>query len=169
MEALFSTPRGFAGLAVAGAVAAMGAALISQYGFGLRPCELCLWQRWPYLPGIGLGALGLLLWPRPLARFLFLLAALSFAVGAGIAVFHSGVELGLWKGLEHCSAPDPGTLSATDLLSALEQTDVVRCDERKVFFAGLSMTNYNALISTGFSALLILAAIGRAGRDRSAL
>src|SRR3546814_20104899 len=25
-----------------------GGALVSQYGFGLYPCEMCYWQRWPH-------------------------------------------------------------------------------------------------------------------------
>ena len=43
-------------LFVAGAAAAaLAAALISQYGFDLQPCVLCIWQRWPYLAAILLG------------------------------------------------------------------------------------------------------------------
>ncbi|HEY9549097.1 MAG TPA: disulfide bond formation protein B, partial [Kiloniellaceae bacterium] len=37
-----------AGLLLAAAsAAALGLALLGQHGFGLQPCVLCLWQRWP--------------------------------------------------------------------------------------------------------------------------
>ena len=29
-----------------------GGALVSQYGFGLHPCEMCYWQRWPHQAAI---------------------------------------------------------------------------------------------------------------------
>jgi disulfide bond formation protein DsbB len=33
----------------------VGSALISQYGFGMHPCKLCITQRWPYAIAIVLG------------------------------------------------------------------------------------------------------------------
>ena len=24
-------------------------ALVAQHGFGLYPCEMCMWQRWPHV------------------------------------------------------------------------------------------------------------------------
>jgi hypothetical protein len=32
--------------------ALMGGALIAQFGFGLPPCEMCWWQRYPHIAAI---------------------------------------------------------------------------------------------------------------------
>ncbi|MBC7800569.1 MAG: disulfide bond formation protein B, partial [Gemmatimonadaceae bacterium] len=41
--------------------AALGGALASERWLGLRPCALCLWERWPWRAAIGLALLALLL------------------------------------------------------------------------------------------------------------
>lgn len=132
-----------AGLAVALlSAASLGAAFVAQYGFGLAPCELCIWQRWPYAASILLGLAALLLprWRAPL----LVLAALSFAAGAGIAVFHVGVEEKWWQGLASCSgAPTPKSLE--ELRVQLMTAPVVRCDEAAFRFLGLSMAGWNVI------------------------
>jgi disulfide bond formation protein DsbB len=130
-------------LVLVAAVAIPGAALVSQFGFGLEPCELCLWQRWPYLAAFlfGLGALA----SRGRIRGLFLaLAALSFAATAGIGVFHVGVEQHWWAGLPSCSGGStPATVEA--LRAQLLGKPVVRCDDIAFEFLGISMAGWNVL------------------------
>ncbi len=59
INGLFSCPH-FVLAALGGiSVAALVAALISQYGFGMQPCELCLYQRIPFAVVILLSVLGL--------------------------------------------------------------------------------------------------------------
>jgi len=58
----------------------LGGAYVSQYGFGLFPCEMCWWQRYPHFAAIGLALLAFTIKP---ARWPVALAAL--AVGTGIA------------------------------------------------------------------------------------
>ncbi|MEO1276730.1 MAG: disulfide bond formation protein B, partial [Pseudomonadota bacterium] len=150
------------------AAATLAAALISQYGFGMQPCELCVWQRWPYLPGLLAGGAALLFWDAKASTALLWVAALSFVAGSGLAVFHSGVEFGIWKGLETCSAPAPGSLSPADFLKQLEAAPLVRCSDRVPFLAGLTMANWNALITAGV-ALCFAAGAVLSGRERQAL
>lgn len=133
--------------------ATLGAAFVAQYGFGLAPCELCLWQRWPYAASIVFGGAALAL-PRWRAGLLGL-AALSFLVGAGIAVFHVGVEEKWWQGLTSCGGgPTPNSIEA--LRAQLMTAPVVRCDEAAFRFLGLSMAGWNVLWG---AALALLAAI----------
>jgi disulfide bond formation protein DsbB len=158
MDDLFSDWRKLAILGLLIAVGAFGAALISQYFFGLQPCQLCIWQRYPYVIGIPLGLIGLVLAAPALSRLLLGLAALSFAVGVGIAVFHTGVEFGWWLGLSSCGG---GVAADNDLgafLNRMKDGRPPACDERRVFFLGLSMTNWNALVSADIAAFLGLAA-----------
>ena len=81
-------------------LALYGGALVSQFGFGLHPCEMCYWQRWPHQAAIVLAALALLLSRNTAAmRGLTLLAAIAIAISGVIGVFHAGVEYGFWEGL----------------------------------------------------------------------
>ena len=62
-------------LAVPGAL--LGGAYISQYGFGLYPCEMCWWQRYPHFAALVLAAIGLL---QPRQKLWPLLAGLAILV-----------------------------------------------------------------------------------------
>ena len=91
LSSFFIIPRA-AWIILAAAVGALGFALVMQFGFGVKPCLLCLWQRVPFVV-TGLLALTALVW-KPYDRrtqvILFLIAAV-FVVGTGLAIFHTGV------------------------------------------------------------------------------
>jgi len=134
---------------------------ISQYGFGLAPCELCLWQRWPYAAAILLGIAAVAL-PRWRAQLL-LLATLSFAIGGGIGVFHAGVEWKWWQGLSSCGG-GPTATTLEELRAQLLAAPVVRCDEAALRVLGLSMAGWNVIWSAALAVLALLSA-GRAFRE----
>ena len=124
-------------------LALYGGALVSQYGFGLFPCEMCYWQRWPHQAAIVLAALALLLRKNAAAMRAFtLLALVAILVSGGIGVFHAGVEYGLWPG-PACSAAATGPLSIDDLMAG----PVIACDKPQWTFAGISLAGFNALFS----------------------
>lgn len=130
---------------------ALGTALISQYGFGLEPCALCVWQRWPYAGAFAVALLALVLrthWAVPL------LAAICFGLSAGFGVFHAGVEQGLWEGLATCSGADtPGSIEA--LRAQVLGKQPARCDQIPFSFLGLSIAGWNVVYG-GLAALLML-------------
>lgn len=133
----------------------LGTAFVAQYGFGLAPCELCLWQRWPYAAAI-LFALGALAMPK-LRPVLLALAGFSILVSGGIAVFHVGVEEKWWQGLASCSgAPTPNSIEA--LRAQLMAAPVVRCDEAAFRFIGLSMAGWNVIWSLALGLVALVAA-----------
>lgn len=135
--------------AAAGSAALLLGALAFQYVGGLAPCHLCLLQRWPHAIAIGLGLL-LLAAPR---RWLAALGALVLLVGAGIAVYHVGVEQRWWPGPATCTAPAPGDLSSSDLLNQILETPVVLCDQIAWSLLGISMAGWNALASLALAGL----------------
>jgi disulfide bond formation protein DsbB len=138
-------------------VITLGAALVSQYGFGLQPCELCLLQRWPYAATIVLGLLGAAVIRRGKAQaVLVLLAGLVFLIGAGIAFFHVGVEQHLWAGFAECSGPAGGN-SVEALRQQLVGRPIVRCDEVAFRFLGMSMAGWNMLASLAYGILSLAA------------
>jgi disulfide bond formation protein DsbB len=144
------------GLLVAlAAGATLALVLIAQYGFGLPPCEMCHWQRWPHIAALIFGLAALLL-PRWRVQFLGL-AALSFAITGGIGVFHAGVEWKWWQGLTSCGSSSTAN-SLEDLRAQIMAAPVVRCDEAAIRVLGLSMAGWNALWSAALAVFALLAA-----------
>lgn len=134
-------------------LALYGGALISQFVFGLFPCEMCYWQRWPHQAAIVLAALALLLRKNVAAmRALTLLALIAIAVSGGIGIFHAGVEYGFWAG-PACSAGATGTVSIEDLMAG----PVIACDKPQWTLFGVSLAGFNALFSLGGAVLIWLA------------
>lgn len=129
-----------------------GSALIAQYGFGLHPCEMCYWQRWPHQAAIVLGLLALLLRANvTAARLLVLLAGVAVIISGLIGLFHWGVEQGFWEGLTSCSTGASGPISLTDIMAA----PVIRCDVPQWKFFGISMAAMN-MIGSIVGGLIIL-------------
>ncbi len=127
-------------------VFALIGAFTAQYGFNLRPCELCLYQRVPFALTIFLGLLAAF-WPKGRLP-LIAVSGLAYTVNSAIAFFHSGVERKWWVGLTGCTTPDMSG-SIEDLMKRIQETDVVRCDEIPWSFLGLSMANYNVAFCLG--------------------
>ena len=147
-------------LAAAGSFALLAGAYLSQ-ALGWAPCKMCLWQRWPHAAAILIGVAVVVLGP---STALLLLGALAALTTAGIGAYHSGVELKWWEGPSSCSGAGPGLggLSAEQLLpGASDAPALVMCDTLTPFFLGLTMANWNMILSAGL-ALVWVAAFRRA-------
>ena len=127
-------------------IAALGVAYISQYGFGLEPCILCLYQRIPYFVAIILGILSFAVKGRLRLLFVFLIG-LTYVAGMGIAFFHAGVEQGIFTLEQGCGDSE----AAADSLEAMRQQLLgkahVPCDKPQFVFLGLSMAAWNFFFS----------------------
>lgn len=122
----------------------LAGAYVAQYGFGLYPCEMCLWQRWPLFAALALALIGSFVPPR---KLWVALAAGGLATSGLIGAFHAGVEYGWWPGITGCAAaPGTGTGSALDNILA---APIIRCDVAPWSFLGISLAGWNALFSTG--------------------
>jgi disulfide bond formation protein DsbB len=141
--------------AMAGSAALLLAALAFQYLGGLAPCPLCIWQRWPHAIAL---ALGLLLLARP-RRGLAVLAGLVVLAGAGIGLYHVGIEQHWWAGPTTCTAPDPGAVAPGELLDRILETPVVLCDQIAWSWLGISMAGWNAILSLVLAWLWLRAAL----------
>ena len=123
---------------------------------GYIPCELCLLGRVPYYVGVPLAALTALAahWGRAgLARSGLAVLALVFLAGAGIAVYHSGVEFHVWPGPTECTGALTGALAPEDFLAQLKRVKPVRCDEPALLVFGLSLAVWEAVVSMGLAGL----------------
>lgn len=147
-------------LAILVPTALYGGALISQYVFGLHPCEMCYWQRWPHQAAIVLAVLALLLGRNlGIGRLLTLLAAAAIFISGLIGFFHAGVEFGFWEGLTSCSTSASGPVSLSDIMAA----PITRCDVPQWTFFGISLAAFNGIFSV-IGAGLILRALKIGGR-----
>lgn len=126
-------------------------AFFMQTFFDIRPCELCLWQRIPYYVIM----FGSILIPLRFVRLTLVIQAIAFFINIIISAYHSGIERKWWKGLSGCSSFDIQNLSIDELHQQLLNTAMVKCDEISWSLFGLSLTNYNFLISLilGLSAI----------------
>ena len=86
-------------LALAVPAALLAGALVAQYGFGLPPCEMCWWQRYPHIAALGFAALG---WATKRDAFVAL-AAIAILVSGALGAYHAGVEYGWWDGMTACT------------------------------------------------------------------
>ncbi len=141
-----------ASLAIAAlAAATLAGAWFFQLVLDIRPCPLCLQQRYAYYLAIPLALMVALAAAKHASRLLLVtgLAILAAAAlcNAGLGGYHAGVEWGLWQGPTDCTGPVLDLGKAGSLLENLDKVKVVRCDEVQWRFLGLSLAGYNVLIS----------------------
>ena len=153
------------------AAATLAGAWFFELVLDIRPCPLCLEQRYAYYLAIPLGALTALAAGRhaPRAVLLVGLAILAIAAlgNAGLGTYHAGVEWGFWQGPTDCTGPVGNLGSAGDLLKRLDTVKVIRCDEVQWRFLGLSLAGYNVLISLSVAAIAAWGIVGMAARKPS--
>ncbi len=139
--------------------ALLAGAYVGQYGFGLYPCEMCWWQRYPHFLAIVFALIAFL---KPPARAFVILAAMAIAVSGLIGLFHAGVEYGWWKGLTACTAN--AFAGGGDPLDAIMAAPVVRCDVAPWHLLGVSLAGWNFLFSSaGAIAIMTLMRSRRKG------
>ncbi|MAM40535.1 MAG: disulfide bond formation protein B [Erythrobacter sp.] len=128
----------------------LAGAYVSQYVFGLYPCEMCWWQRWPHFAAVGLALLSFFVAPK---RLWVALAAGGILTSGLIGLFHAGVEYGWWQGVTSCAAI-PQTGQGESALDAIMNSPLVRCDEPAWTLFGISLAGFNFLISAAASLLV---------------
>jgi disulfide bond formation protein DsbB len=148
-------------LALLIAAASILTALGFQHLGGLQPCELCLEQRYAYYAGVPLlffGLVGLSAGQTRPAVALFVIVAVAFLGNAALGVYHAGVEWHFWAGPAACTGSQQITGNAGNLLEALKQTSVVRCDQAQWRMFGLSFAGWNVIASLLIAFLSLRAA-----------
>ena len=146
---------------ILGAVA-LGTAFAAQDLLGMAPCELCLWERWPYRVLIVLAGLALLL-PRIARRVLLWLCALTLVCGAGVGLLHVGVERQWWPSpLPECNASNLLSGSVGGLIANLPAVPAKPCDAPNFLVPGLPVSFATMdLILAAVCAVALAAYLGR--------
>ncbi len=140
-----------------------GAHLFEKVG-GFVPCILCLNQREAHWTALAVAAAGLLasrLFRSKLGAAAGVgAAALVYAVSAGLAFYHTGVEYGYWPGPAICAGGGVDAIDLDNLSESLtRKSDAPSCDDVQWRFLGVSMAGYNMLASAGLFALTLFAAL----------
>jgi disulfide bond formation protein DsbB len=150
--------RRLAGIIVLGSVAVIAGALLFQFVGGLAPCELCLYERWPYYAAMPL-ALPMLREPvaRGDARGAAVILLLVFSGSAVLAFYHVGVEQHWFAGPTACTGSGPAARTLAELQAQLMTQQPVRCDQPQFSVFGITLAGGNLIASAALAALSLLA------------
>jgi|SRR5438309_6629022 len=158
---LRDTPAAYAAALAIAILAALtlAGAWFFQLVLDIRPCPLCLEQRYAWYLALPLAALLALAAARGAPRTVLIaglgLLALAAFANAWLAGYHAGVEWGFWPGPTECSGPVLDLGKAGSLLENLDKVKVIRCDEVQWRFLGMSLAGYNVLLSLAVAALAL--------------
>ena len=125
-------------------------ALGFQYLGGLKPCEMCHWQRWPHIAAAILGIGGFVA-ARDRAPVLAWVVVVLIAISGLIGVYQTGMQWHLLPGPSACSVAHAYVMGSNAPVE-------VRCDVPTWFFLGLALPAWNAIFSlliAGTSALML--------------
>ncbi|KPQ09541.1 MAG: disulfide bond formation protein DsbB [Saliniramus fredricksonii] len=163
---LLAIHRGIALAIALMGIATIAAALWFEHVVELQPCLLCLYQRWPYYAAIPLALAITLLAREPgPARAGLALIGLIFLAGTGLALYHVGVEMGVFLGPTGCGGE--AAARATDMDDFRRQLETVRvidCSQPAWIFLGISMAGWNAVISFTIALIAFASAATSSGK-----
>ena len=116
-----------------------------EYILGYKPCNLCLIERLPYFFAIIIILLCLII--NKFYKIVFILLAITFAVGTILSFYHFGIEQGFFKESLVCATNNEiNSLAKEDLIKEL-QKKVVSCKDVQFTLLGLSLAIINTIIS----------------------
>ena len=135
-------------------VIALISAFIIEYILGHQPCNLCIFERIPYLLAIIIILFNYQF--NQFEKFFVLLLLIVFLIGAILSLYHLGIEQGFIQESLVCDLKNGSNLlSKEEILKQLQEKNV-SCKDVTFKIFGLSLTSYNILIS-----LLICIGIGK--------
>ena len=119
-----------------------------EYIEKIQPCELCMYQRWPYFILVPSGILILLIKDKKKLFFIFSSISLVLLFSVSIAIYHSGIEKSFWSGFSTCpSLTNINTNSIDELRKKILETPIIRCDVISWKIYNFSLSNLNFILS----------------------
>lgn len=140
-------------LVLAAAAATLAGAWTIQ-SLGFEPCELCLKQRYPYYAALPLAAAAILLARKgegSAAKGLLAVLAAIFFASAIFGGYHAGIEWKFWPGPTDCTGDFVKPSSMAEFHRQLQNFRLVRCDEVSLRIFGLSLADWNVVVSAGLA------------------
>ena len=123
-----------------------------EYVLGMKPCEMCINERYPYFILILLSLIFLVFRKtsdKNQIKSYKIIKYLSLLVIFGALIYsfiHVGTERGFIEGFSGCSASLSNIDNAESLLLALEEAPLIRCDDPVLLFNFISIAESNFVV-----------------------
>ena len=114
---------------------------------GFTPCQLCIYQRWPWYLIIFLSLISIFYNKKvyPYNKFIIFMIFVGSAAYAG---WHAGIEWAFWEGPTTCATGTNKIESHNNLLENIQNIQsFVSCSEAGFRFLGISLAGYNFISS----------------------
>jgi disulfide bond formation protein DsbB len=129
----------------------VSSALFIEYILKVKPCALCIYQRYPYYLILLLSALFFL--KNNWKYSLMILMTLTSIVGFFLAGYHVGIEYGVIDELSSCKTEISKNISKDILLKELQSKLAPSCKVVDFKLFGMSLASINMIMSLIFAIL----------------
>ena len=134
-------------------LAALISAYVIEYGFGYKPCKLCIYERVPYF--LSLFFLIEILFFKRYKRITLLILFLIFISSSILAFYHFGIEQNFFSESLVCKDNNLSeTISKEELLKQLSENSI-SCKEVYFTIMGLSLASINLIFSLVLSVIFV--------------
>ena len=128
-------------------------AYLIEYGLGHKPCNLCLYQRIPYIISIFLIIEIIVI--KKYIKITLALLSFTFFLSACLAFYHFGIEQGFFNESFVCESKNLSrTMSSEQLLQELKK-NTISCKNVSFQILGLSLATINSIFSIILSVIFI--------------
>ena len=124
---------------------ALTSAYFIEYILGHQPCNLCVYERIPYFLAILIVLINYKY--NKLEKYLILSLAIIFLIATILSLYHLGIEQGFIKESLICDLEKGANIVDKDEILKQLQQKSISCKDVTFKIFGLSLTNYNILIS----------------------
>ena len=124
---------------------ALVSAYFIEYILGHQPCNLCLYERIPYFLAILIVLINYKY--NKLEKYLILSLAIIFLIATILSLYHLGIEQGFIQETLLCDLEKGANIIDKDEILKQLQEKSISCKDVTFKIFGLSLTNYNIIIS----------------------
>ena len=124
---------------------ALVSAYFIEYILGHQPCNLCVYERIPYFLAILIVLINYKY--NKLEKYLILSLAIIFLIATILSIYHLGIEQGFIQESLLCDLEKGANIVDKDEILKQLQQKSISCKDVTFKIFGLSLTNYNIIIS----------------------
>tara|TARA_Y100000590_G_C15248552_1_gene836611 strand:+ start:196 stop:681 length:486 start_codon:yes stop_codon:yes gene_type:complete len=118
-----------------------------EFFLNYKPCELCIYQRIPYLMIVLLSISYLLIKNISIKKKIFFLYILIFFSSLILSTYHFGIENNLWQAITECETDKENMTNNEDIKNYLLNKNYISCSDVLFKLFGISLAGYNIVIS----------------------
>lgn len=132
---------------------ALISAFIIEYVLGHKPCNLCIYERIPYIFSVFL--IITILFSSKYEKITLLILGIVFIFSGILALYHLGIEQGFINESFVCKSKTlSGSLSKEQILEQLKQNNI-SCKDVSFKILGLSLATINSIFSFFLSVIFV--------------